>query len=513
MKLLPLILLFLSVAVFSQTPKIYKAPKFESTWHLPSKHPDRIVLNLGQNPEKSASVTWRTTTEINQGFAEIAKATAAPKFWRTAKTIKAIKEELDGTNVPMANIKVNYFSVKFTDLEPNTLYGYRVGNGDYWSEWIQFKTASDQPEKFSFLYVGDAQNYILELWSRLIRQGYKMAPDASFIIHAGDLVNRAHNESEWTEWFEAGGWIHRTLPSIPIPGNHEYRPLKEGIAQRELAIQWNPQFTLPENGPEGLKETVYYTDYQGVRIIALNTNKSIDKQLPWLENILKNNPNKWTVVTYHHPLYSASADRDNAELRNKLKPIFDKYKVDLSLQGHDHSYARGRVTPLEENIVDGMNRRDVTGTVYVVSVSGGKMYNLSDGWDDLGAKRDRGAENTQLFQLITVDGDKLSYQSYTATGELYDAFDLIKNKKGANTFIERKNEAVASRRHDNTITYHDELPLNIKEKILKDYKEYKINKTKIFEESGNLFYKVKIIKGKKEIYLLINHKGKVVESE
>lgn len=511
MKLLQLVLLFLSVTVFSQTPKIYKAPKFESTWHLPSKHPDRIVINLGQNPETSAAVTWRTNTTITQGYAEIAKATAAPKFWRNAMTIPAVKHELDGTSVPMAGIQSNYFSATFTDLEPNTLYAYRVGDGEYWSEWIQFKTASDTPEKFSFLYVGDAQNYILELWARLIRQGYKMAPDASFIIHAGDLVNRAHNEREWTEWFEAGGWIHRTLPSIPVPGNHEYRPLKAGSKKRELSIQWNPQFTLPENGPEGLRETVYYTDYQGVRIIALNANRDIDKQIPWLENVLSNNPNKWTVVTYHHPLFSASAGRDNSELRNKLKPIFDKYKVDLSLQGHDHSYARGRVTPLEENIVDGVNKRDVTGTVYVVSVSGGKMYNLREGWDDLGAKRDRGGENTQLFQLITVDGGKLSYESYTATGNLYDAFDLIKNNKGANIFVERKNEAIAARRHNNTIPYYDELPLDIKEKILKRYKEYKINKTKIFEERGSIFYDVEIINGKKEIDLLINNKGEILK--
>ncbi|CAI8331367.1 MAG: 3',5'-cyclic adenosine monophosphate phosphodiesterase CpdA [Flavobacterium sp. SCGC AAA160-P02] len=508
-----LLLMFLSATAFSQSPKVYKAPKFESTWHLPSKHPDRIVLNLGQNSENSASVTWRTAFENKVGFAEIAKATAAPKFWRTAKRIKATKYELDGTDVPKAGIKSNYFSVNFTDLDPNTLYGYRVGNGEYWSEWIQFKTASDKPEKFSFLYVGDAQNFILELWSRLIRQSYKMAPNASFIIHAGDLVNHAHNEKEWTEWFEAGGWIHRTLPSISVPGNHEYRPIEEGSKNRELSIQWNPQFTLPENGPEGLKETVYYTDYQGVRIIALNTNRDIDKQLPWLENVLANNPNKWTVVTYHHPLYSASEGRNNVELRTKLKPLFDKYKVDLSLQGHDHSYARGRVSPLEENIVDGINRRDITGTVYVVSVSGGKMYNLNEGWEDFGAKRERGAENTQLFQLITVNGDKLSYESYTATGELYDAFDLIKNNEGVNLFVERKNNAIAGRRHKNTINYYDELPLDLKDKILTKYEGFKISRTEVLEKEGKLFYTIEITNGNKRVYLLANDKGEVVEDD
>ena len=95
-------------------------------------------------------------------------------------------------------------------------------------------TAHETNEPFSFLYVGDAQNYILELWSRLIRESYKKAPDAKFIIHAGDLVDEAHNESEWHEWFMAGGWIHISLPSLAVPGNHEYRPFVEKILKKIL---------------------------------------------------------------------------------------------------------------------------------------------------------------------------------------------------------------------------------------------------------------------------------------
>ena len=128
------------------------------------------------------------------GYAEIAVATAAPKFWRNAKTYDAKTETMDASDVWKANAISNYHSVTFRDLQPATLYAYRVGNGKIWSEWIQFKTASVGSEPFSFLYVGDAQNYILELWSRLIREGYRQAPDASFIIHAGDLVTTAHSE-------------------------------------------------------------------------------------------------------------------------------------------------------------------------------------------------------------------------------------------------------------------------------------------------------------------------------
>ena len=38
----------------------------------------------------------------------------------------------------------------------------------------------------------------------------------------------------------------------------------------------------------------------------------------------------------------------------------------------------------------------------------------------------RAAENTQLYQIITVDGDELRFEARTATGELYDAFRLNK---------------------------------------------------------------------------------------
>ena len=438
--------------------RTYEPPEFAKKWGKPDVHPDHIVLNLTADPATSASVTWRTSTKVERGVAEIAIATAAPKFWRNAKTIEAKTEVMDASKIPDAKVISHYHSVTFQDLMPDTVYAYRVGDGKIWSEWIQFRTASKEPKPFSFLYVGDAQNYILELWSRLIRQGYKKAPDASFIIHAGDLINNAHNEKQWHEWFTAGGWIHSMLPSVPLPGNHEYGQFnrKDKESPRYLSMQWNPQFTLPENGLPELRETNYFIDYQDTKIIVLDSNREHEKQAEWLEKVLSGNTKKWTIVTYHHPLFSASSGRDSPELRALWKPIFDKYNVDLSLQGHDHSYARGHVAPVEgKNVVSGLNMRDATGTVYVVSVSGGKMYNLRpNGWEDYGETRDRGAENTQLFQVINVNGDTLSYEAYTATGELYDAFDIIKNGDGKpNTFVEKKQNAIPARRHDNTIKY------------------------------------------------------------
>lgn len=507
-----LVLGALNKIVGQELPRTYKAPAFDLEWRKPTRHPDRIVLSYGEDPATSASVTWRTTAEIDTAYAEIAIATAAPKFWRNAKTIQANTSTFDALEINGADVLAKYHSVWFTGLQSDTTYAYRVGDGERWSEWIQFKTApKESRDKFSFLYVGDTQNFILELWSRLIRESYKMAPDAKFIVHAGDLVNNAHNEQQWQEWFDAGGWIHASIGAFPIPGNHEYQNLSSEAQTRSLSVQWKHQFTLPENGPEGLEETAYYMDYQNMRIIGLNSNVDHEKQAKWVEKLLSETDKDWIVVTFHHPLFSASDGRDNKEWRALMKPIFDKYEVDLVLQGHDHSYARGRVSP-NENVLDGVNLRDKTGTVYVVSVSGGKMYGLRENaWEGYDAERDRAAENTQLFQVITIENDTLSFESYTAVGELYDAFDLVKRDGLPNIFVERNNEAIAERRFYNTIPYGDPLPEGVEHSLLSKYPGFEVKDVRFVNDKQFTGFKVRLEKGEERKELSLDMNGKILD--
>ena len=51
---------------------------------------------------------------------------------------------------------------------------------------------------------------------------------------------------------------------------------------------------------------------------------------------------------------------------------------------------------------------------------------------------DAGTDYTQLYQLITVQGNTLQFKAYTAAGELYDAFDLVKQKGKPNKLVEQK---------------------------------------------------------------------------
>lgn len=67
----------------------------------------------------------------------------------------------------------------------------------------------------------------------------------------------------------------------------------------------------------------------------------------------------------------------------------------------------------------------------MTSVSGPKQYDLDkkhiETYSKEGYQLDKSAEQTQFFQVITVDEDKLIYVAYTALGEEYDRAVIMKN--------------------------------------------------------------------------------------
>lgn len=416
--------LFLALTWFGYRISAQKDPKVaEEVLHRPTPMPDRIILTWSDDPTTTQSVTWRTSLSVKEGVAEIAEAEDGPLFVKKARRHSAATERYD-SDINQSH----YHSLTFRDLKPETLYTYRVGDGFNWSEWNQFRTASKEAKPLTFLYVGDAQNDLFSMWSRLVRMGYSNAPRAQFFVHAGDLINNADKDYQWGEWHQAAGWINHSMVAFPTPGNHEY-------GGKRLNRNWRPQFTLPGNGVKGLEETNYYVDVQGVRMVALNSNERQAEQAAWLDQVLATNTNKWTILTFHHPILSAARNRDNKALREMWQPVIDKYAVDLVMTGHDHTYGRS-------NLMTGTNGREgKAGTVYVVSVSGPKQYELTpQKW------MQRAAEDTQLFQVVHIDGNKLTFEARTATGALYDAFELEKQRGKANKLTNRTPKTPENRR-------------------------------------------------------------------
>jgi acid phosphatase type 7 len=397
--------------------------------------PDRIILVLTETPATTQAVNWRTNQAVFEPEAQIVKAHAGAGLHLSAMTVTASTRPLVTDNG-----LAHHHSVTFEGLEPATLYAYRVRGHGTWSEWLQFRTAAATPEPFSFIYFGDAQNSVKSHFSRVIREAFAEAPRAALMLHAGDLVNLRDgvHDDEWGEWFEAGGFLHAMLPSLPVAGNHEYvyHPDPEDPAappRRELSPHWPRQFSVPGNGPSGLEETVYYIDYQGALFVVLDSMLALDdevlaiRQAEWLDGLLARHPRRWTIVSQHHPMFSVSLGRDNPVLREHWKPVYDRHGVDLVLQGHDHTYGR-------RNVAEGQQVIDATtGTTYVVSVAGPKMYLVSD---DARAEMARTGEDMQLFQIIHLDQDRLSYESRTAVGEVYDAFQIVLNSTGQRRFVD-----------------------------------------------------------------------------
>ncbi len=400
-------------------------------WEIPSKDPDRIILTFNGDPATTRAVTWRTDTSITTGVAQIAEATVNSKFEDDAITINAELEEFDlGTFRENNSLIVHYHSVVFEGLEPDKLYAYRVGDGeDHWSEWIQFRTAKEGYNPTQFVYFGDAQNDVLSHWSRVIRMAYQTAPNASFAIHAGDLINDAHRDYEWAQWFKAGSFVHSQWTAIPVVGNHEFQRTGSLLKPRQLSIQWRPQFTLPveEELHSDLHETVYTVNYQDIQIIVLNSTDELGDQTKYLEEQLRNSTARWKIVTSHHSIFSPAEGRDFKYARENWKPLLDRYGVDLVLNGHDHTYSRGHVPvrTTDQDEEGGIN------TIYVTSVSGPKQYELDpdqiESYSSDGYQSDKTAEQTQFFQVITVDENTLTYVAYTVLGEEYDRAVITKD--------------------------------------------------------------------------------------
>ena len=401
----------------------------------PAGHvPERLILTWSGDPTTTQSVTWETAAALASPQAQVARISAHPNFAASATTVQGKVTSADGGDP-------GRYVAKFAALEPGTRYLCRVGDGKSWSEWNAFRTADAKSAPFRFLYVGDAQNSIKSLWSRTIRAAYAAAPDARFIASAGDLVAEGHDVRLWNEWRDGLGFISATVPSLPVVGNHDlHRPPGSPDAKSVLSVSplWHMLFALPENGPDApeLRGQSYFMDYQGARFVVLDVNvfaneefdsgakqRIWDAQLAWLNKVLSNNPNQWTIVLQHQPLYAMAKGRDYKEMRAALGPLYEKYGVDLVLLGHDHLYSRSHKVA-QGRVVD----PSAPGIIYAISVSGPKMYQIDEPNRKLMAQV---VDQTQCFQVIEVAPDVIKYAANDADGVLIDRFELRKSGKSS----------------------------------------------------------------------------------
>lgn len=259
------------------------------------------------------------------------------------------------------------YSAHLTNLQPDTTYEYRLVEDDKTTNWKEFKTTLPDLNHYKVLIFGDSQSTDYSTWGRTARTAYNLNPDAEFFINMGDLVDNGQDHKQWRAWFHYGRPLLKDMPLVPILGNHEAYSLGWAEAQPQA---YQAIFPVPTNGPVGQDHLVYSFTYGDVHFAALNTDYSelnadypnmMEDEQNWLDADLSqaSKAGKRLIVLMHRPPWISSSSTTVSLEGRSFMPIFDKYKVNLVLDAHIHTYSR--TNPLTSS------GDDPNGTVYVTT--------------------------------------------------------------------------------------------------------------------------------------------------
>lgn len=215
-------------------------------------------------------------------------------------------------------------------------------------------------DSFSFIVLGDfgrVGDYYQKDVAREMGHATTVI-DAEFIVSVGDnfYPNGVQSTQDY-HWISSYESIY-TDPSLYTDwyvalGNHDYRGnVQAQIDYSNISRRWH----MPDRY---YSKTFEIEDGKKLLMVVMDTNPYIDSyhkdpekydgikeqdtlaQTKWLENTLNTTDDsiKWKVVVGHHPLYSGGKrknDKSTLLFENKFADIFDRYKVDAYICGHEH---------------------------------------------------------------------------------------------------------------------------------------------------------------------------------
>lgn len=296
-------------------------------------------------------------------YTEGAAATPVVYFGTDAGNLKPFTGSSGSVDTELTGGKAYSFSyVTVTGLEENTTYYYSVNKNGVITQPEMYRTGSF--ENVNILYVGDPQIGASKgqpqgegklaadsgaantaarndgfAWDRTLDIAIAQHPDLNFVISAGDQVNKTGKpkEEEYAAYLSASAL--KNLSVATTIGNHD---------------SLNPDYAYHFNNPNptGLGATQaggdYYYTYGSGLFIVLNTNNyNVAEHEQSIKKAVENFPDAvWRVVTIHQDIYGSGLDHSDTDgmiLRTQLTPVFDRYDIDVVLQGHDHTYSRSKI--------------------------------------------------------------------------------------------------------------------------------------------------------------------------
>ena len=196
----------------------------------------------------------------------------------------------------------------------------------------------------------------------------------------------------------------------------------------------------------GLSNPFYSYNINNVHVLTMATEEKFDtnsEQYNFVVNDLRNaanNPDiKWIIVTMHSPFYSSpntfkEFDCGGDEACQLYHPLFDKYGVDLVLQGHVHNYERSfplkfnQATPSNPIVTSTMKTdyENPDGEIFAIVGTGGvNLHGLSDSAPFIASQQD---SNFGILDIHLSD-NKLDAKFVTNDGVIDDHFSISKTAK------------------------------------------------------------------------------------
>lgn len=212
----------------------------------------------------------------------------------------------------------------------------------------------------------------------------------------------------------------------------------------------------------GLSKTYYSFNYNNVHILVMDTDRvsysSGSSQYNFVKSDLQtasqNSNIKWIIVYLHKPLYTSANTCSSSScsntgstakaLRSTYHSMFDKYGVDVVLQGHVHNYQRtypvkydGTSTPTITSS-SSTNYNNPAGEIFVIVGTGGINIHALSGKASF-VKYQQDDKFGALDLIISNNGYKLTGKYYTNDGSKKDEFSISKSTSATSTSLATSN--------------------------------------------------------------------------
>ena len=343
--------------------------------------PGGVHLVYGADPRHEMTVSWSTPTAVRRPRLEL---------------------ELDsggGTVVlpdsrATRGVETVYHHAVLRDLAPDTVYRYRLQHAGGTARTGTLRTAPAASRPFRFVTFGDMG--VTPAAAAHVALIAAERPDLAFVV--GDLCYadssggtgiggpQTQDLALWDRWLDQIGPSAASVPWMPTVGNHE---METGLGELGYA-GFLDRFELPGNGVHGAP-TTYSFVHGNVGFLALDGNDAsleIDRnrgylgraQDAWLTGrlaMLRSRPDiDFLVVGFHHCMYCTNlVHGSDGGPRERWEPLFDRFGVDLVINGHNHCYERTH--PLRDGVPVATARRgalvdSAAGTTYVTAGGAGQ---------------------------------------------------------------------------------------------------------------------------------------------